>query len=319
VTLKYRATEIDVLADVIGRLRLRSRIFCRSEFSEPWAMSLPAGDYAHFHVVERGGGWIRLEGQKQALALTSGDLVIVPHGGGHVIGSSPKAKPVPLASVAVATPSSHAVVRHGGGGAETQMLCGAFEFDRPGHNPILAVLPPMLYVRSFGTQSAEWLDPLLKLLSSEARHPRQGTETILTRLTDVIFVQAVRAWLEEQPAGTGGWLGALRDPQIGVALARMHSAPEKAWTVASLAAEVGMSRSPFAARFKVLVGLSPLAYLGEWRMQIAASLMRTERLSVGELADRVGYASEPAFSKAFKRFSGLSPRAFRSEMTSEEA
>jgi AraC-like DNA-binding protein len=169
-------------------------------------------------------------------------------------------------------------------------------------------------VGSAGSRSGEWLDPLLKLLASEAREPRQGSATVMSRLTDVIFVEALRVWLDAQPSGEGGWLGALRDPQIGRALARAHSEPQRDWSVAALAAEVGMSRSPFAARFKELVGEPPLAYLTRWRMELVAGLMRSGKPTLSDMAERVGYDSEAAFSKAFKRHFGLSPRAYRRKL-----
>jgi AraC-like DNA-binding protein len=306
---RYKARE-DVLSEVLGTLRLRSRVFCRSDFSAPWAMTLAASPYAHFHVIERGGAWIRLDGERRSLALAGGDLIVVPHGRGHTLSASPNARPVPLDRIPRQEASGHYVVRHGGGGAETRMICGSFEFDRMAHNPVLGLLPPVLHVRG-GGGSAEWLDPLLKLLASEARVPRPGSGTVIARLTDIIFVQAVRSWVDEQADGAGGWLGALRDPQIGAALALLHRAPERAWSVATLAAEVGMSRSPLAARFKSLVGEPPLSYLTRWRMDLVARLMESEKLTLREMAERVGYESEAAFSKAFKRHFQRSPREYR--------
>lgn len=314
MSIKYTAGENDVLADVLGAVRLSGRLFCRSELSAPWAMTLASGDYAHFHVIERGAAWLRIDGETQATALSGGDFVIVPHGRGHTLATTPNARPVPFETLDRKRAGDHYFVRHGGGGAETQMICGTFEFDRTRENPILAVLPPVIHVRGFGGRSGEWLEPLLRLLSIEAREAREGSATILTRLTDIIFVKAVRAWLDDQPPGSGGWLGALRDPQIGRALGLLHRSPERAWTVAALAAEIGMSRSPFAERFRTLVGEPPLAYLTRWRMHLVAGLIRDERLSLREMAERVGYESEPAFSRAFKRHFGLSPTAYRARL-----
>jgi AraC-like DNA-binding protein len=319
MSVKYRpADEDDVLADVLRSLRLRSRLFCRSELSAPWAMTLQAGDYAHFHVVERGGAWLRLEGETVATPLASGDLVVIPHGRGHTLSASPTALPVPLEELARERAAGHFVVRDGGGGAETEMICGSFEFDLTRDNPVLAVLPPVLHVRR-GGGSAEWVGPILGLLSAEARSAREGSATIVARLTDVIFVQAVRAWLDEQPPGSGGWLGALRDPHVGRALALMHREPARDWSVSSLAGEVGMSRSPFARRFRDRVGEPPLAYLTRWRMRLAADLIRGERLRLETVAGRVGYDSEPAFSRAFKRRFGLSPSAYRASAARPDA
>lgn len=311
MAVKFRARVGDVLADVLGTVGLTSRVFCASEFSAPWAMTLGESDYAHFHVVEHGEAWFRFDTHHGGVRLGAGDLIVVPHGRGHMLGDSPTTEPVPLEDLPREQSSNHYLIRHGGGGVGTRMICGSFTFDRTKDNPLLAVLPPFLHVRASGERERAWLDPLLTMLAVEAREPRQGSGAIITRLTDVIFVQAVRAWLDEQPAGEGGWLGALRDPHVGKALAMMHREPERAWSVATLASGVGLSRSVFASRFKALVGQSPLAYLTSWRMHVVANLIENERLTLGDMAERVGYESEAAFSKAFKRHFAVSPRAYR--------
>src|SRR5207253_4752553 len=205
-------------------------------------------------------------------------------------------------------------VRHGGGGAETALICGSFRFEGSRTHPLLSVLPPLIHIQGDGgasSRTTEWLSTTLRFLAAEARHPRPGAETLISRLTDVVFVQALRAWIESQPEGVGGWLGALRDRQIAAALGQIHRQPERDWSVARLASTVGMSRSSFAARFTALVGEAPLAYLTRWRMHLAGELLRGRDLSVSEIAGRVGYESEAAFSKAFKREAGISPGAYR--------
>jgi AraC-like DNA-binding protein len=157
----------------------------------------------------------------------------------------------------------------------------------------------------------EWLDPILKMLAHEARNPRPGSGVILTRLIDVIVVQTIRTWLEAQPPGAGGWLGALRDRQIGAALEAIHREPRRPWRVSQLACEVGMSRSPFAARFAALVGETPLRYLTRWRLHSATDLLLGTDQPVAEVARLVGYESEAAFSRAFKRAHGRAPLAWR--------
>jgi AraC-like DNA-binding protein len=202
-------------------------------------------------------------------------------------------------------------MQHGGGGAQTLMTCGSFQFENGDHNPLLSLLPPLLHIPGGRARLTEWLEPTLRMLAHEARHPRHGSETLISRLIDIIFVQAVRAWVEDQPHDQGGWLGALRDQQIGAALGLIHREPHRDWSVAELAREVAMSRSIFAARFNSLVGAPPLTYLTRWRLRQAARMLAEERLSVGETALRVGYESEAAFSKAFKREFGQPPMAYR--------
>jgi AraC-like DNA-binding protein len=301
----------DALTDVLNMLKPRGRVFCVSEMSAPWAMSLPASGYAHFHVIERGGAWLRVEGAKQSTPLASGDLVIVPHGNGHALADSPKTKPVPINRLIKGKADSTSLLRHGGGGAKTLMTCGSFQFEGGDNNPLLAVLPPLIHIPSGHARLEEWLEPTLKMLAHEARRPRPGSETLIARLIDIILVQATRVWVEEQPHDQGGWLGALRDPQIGAALGLIHREPQRNWSVSALAREVAMSRSIFAAKFSSLVGSPPLTYLTHWRLWQASRLLAEGSLSVGEVALRVGYESEAAFSKAFKRHIGQSPLAYR--------
>jgi AraC-like DNA-binding protein len=302
----------DVLTDVLASLRLRGRLFCRSELSAPWSLALPASELAHFHVIERGGGWLRLEGEERSYPLAAGDLIVLPHGQAYTLSDSPKTEPVPLASLVQQPGGVCALLKHGGDGPATAMICGSFQFEGRERHPLLSLLPPLIHIPGDQGRSAEWLDLTMRFLAHEARHPRPGSETLVTRLTDVLFVQVVRAWIEGQPEGGGGWLGALRDRQIGASLGMIHREPQRAWSVATLAAAVGMSRSAFAARFRALVGEAPLAYLTRWRMHLATGLLRGKGLTLFEVAGRVGYESEAAFSKAFKRQLGMAPGAFRS-------
>jgi len=274
-------------------------------------MSLPADGYARFHFIERGGAWLSVEGAKRVTPLASGDLVIVPHGNGHVLADSPKTKPVPIHRLVKGKADSPILLQHGGGGAQTLMTCGSFQIVNGNYNPLLAVLPPLIHILSGGEQLGEWLEPTLKMLAYEARHSRPGSETVVARLIDIILLQAVRVWLEEQPYSQGGWLGALRDRQIGAALGLIHREPQRNWSVSALAHEVAMSRSIFAAKFSSLVGEPPLTYLTRWRLWQASRLLAEGDFSVGETALRVGYESEAAFSKAFKRYFGQSPLAYR--------
>lgn len=308
----YRAPDLDVLSDVLGTLRLRGQVFCATQFSAPWGLLIPQSNLAHFHVVERGEAWLRLEADKTALTLTRGELVILPHGSGHVLSDSPVTPPVRLDELLAGQSGHERVLRHGGRGAETHLICGAFRFENAPDNPILSLLPSVIRISSGGEQAAEWLGPTLALLADESRRDQAGSAVVVTRLTEVVFVQAVRVWIAQQAEGHGGWLGALRDPQIGAALALIHRKPEHDWSVAGLAREVGMSRSPFAARFRALVQAAPLAYLSRWRMHLAASLLRDDHLTVSAVIERIGYESEAAFSKAFKRRFGIPPRSFRS-------
>src|SRR5262245_27539381 len=313
-------TATDVLADVLDSLKLKGRIFCRCELSTPWAIGFAAGDFSHFHLVERGTCWFRLSGKPDAIALEEGDLLLVAEGHEYQLSDEPGTPPIPLEHVGGNSERGlRAVLRHGGGGNVTHLLCGAFEFDGPHAHSFLTVLPAWIRVRKDERRGSEWLDSTARFLTHETQHPEIGAAVIVNSLIDVLLVEAVLTWLRQQPPGTAGWLCALRDPSIGAALCLIHSAPEKPWTVPALSAAVGLSRSPFAAKFTALVGQSPMAYLKRWRLQLAATLLRQQTVALSHVAERVGYESTPAFSRAFTQFFGVSPGRYRSERAARKA
>ena len=303
----------DVLADVLDTLKLRGRFFCRCELSAPWAIGFGAGFFSHFHVITSGSCWLKLEDESAPIAVEEGDLVLViPRGSGYQFCDDPSTPPIALTElIGNSRGGLRAVIRHGSGGRKTGLICGAFEFRGPRADASLSVLPKWIRVSKRESLANEWLSATLRFLQNETRDPGMGSETIITRLIDVILVEAIRAWLKDQPQGAAGWLGALRDPSIGTALGQIHKSPEKPWTVATLAAQVGMSRSPFAARFMALVGQSPMSYLKRWRLQLAAQLLRDRTLSLSDIAERVGYKSTAPLSRVFKREFGVSPAQYR--------
>jgi len=312
--IAYKDEHSDVLTSVLNTLHFRGQVFCYSEFTTPWALKLPASDFAHFHVFEHGQGWIKLDESESQISMASGDLAIVPHGGGHVLRDNPKTKPVTLERLLKQRSSTDRVVRHGGGGPATTVICGSFRFENELGNPLLALLPRIIHVGQSDGKKGAWLKPTLRLLAHESQNPSEGSGSIISHLTGIVFVQAVRAWIADQPQGQGGWLGALRDKQISGALSLIHQKPNHPWTIAKLAAEVGMSRSPFTARFTSLVGEPPLSYLSNWRMNLAADYLRNEQLRINEIAERVGYESQASFSNAFKRRFGVSPRGYKEKI-----
>ena len=312
VPVLLETTGTDVLADVLDSLTLKGRIFCRCELTAPWALGFAAGDYSHFHVVERGWCWLRLEGRADTIALEEGDLLVVTPGHGYQLSDDPKTPPVPVAQLIGGSQGGlRAVLRHGGGGQVVNLVCGAFEFGGSRAHAFLTVLPEWIRVRSEDRRGNEWLDATMRFLAREAQHPAIGGATIITSLLDVLFVEALRTWLGQQPPGTAGWLGALRDPSIGAALGMIHQAPERRWTVPALSATVGMSRSPFAAKFTELVGQSPMAYVKRWRLQRATRLLRDRSIPLSKIAEGLGYDSTAAFSRAFRREFGTSPGRYR--------
>lgn len=302
----------DPLSEALHLFRMNGAFYCRSELTEPWGLSLPPmPGYLWFHVIS--SGRCRLEtpdGERRDLA--PGDLTLVPRGEGHNLlsDSGVRAEPILDLDRELVT-DRYEVLRHGGGGPAAAMICGAVRFDHPAASNLIRLLPASIHIQGWGSPRSEWIQSTLRLMASEAGELRPGGETVITRLADILVVQAIRSWLESDPAARTGWLGALQDPQIGRALALIHREPDRPWTVASLAEELAMSRSAMAARFTDLVGEPPMRYLTRWRMQVALSALRDEGATVGELAARLGYRSEAAFSRAFKRFTGIPPGAAR--------
>jgi AraC-like DNA-binding protein len=301
----------DVLTDVLNGLGLQSRLFCRSELSAPWGMGFGKSDLAHFHWIERGGGWLHCSEELQRpRALSGGDLVILPHGDAYYLSDQPGGEAVPILQVVGDAGNGRCrLLRHGGDGPTTSMLCGSFSFAREGF-PLLSLLPAVLHIRGDHKAVGAHIEPLMRALSIEAESGQPGWETVMTRLMDILFVQVIRTWLGEQSSDSH-WLAALNDRQIHHALALMHEKPEHPWTVDSLSRQVGLSRSPFAAKFSRFVGEPPLTYLARLRMQRAARALRERKVTLVEAAQIAGYNSEIAFGKAFKRLMGITPGAYR--------
>jgi AraC-like DNA-binding protein len=304
---------VDPLGEVLHSLRMDSSLYTRSEFTAPWGLALsPLPDHLMLHVVTDGRGWLEVDGN-QPRELRPGDLALVPHGRGHRLVSEPGAAAADLFHLPREPVSErYEILRHGGGGRATTMICGVVRFDHPAARQLVELLPGTIVVDGWAPHQMEWVRSTLRFLSDEARELRPGGETVITRLADILVIQAIRSWVAEDPAAQTGWLRALRDPQIGRALSLIHRQPERPWTLASLAAEVAMSRSAFAARFTHLVGETAMRYVARSKMQLALQALKDDGARIGELASRFGYQSEAAFSRAFKRVVGLSPGAARS-------
>ena len=302
---------IDPLGEALHSLRMSGIFYSRSEFTAPWALALPAmKDSLMFHVVTSGRCWLEVEGAEPCL-LQPGDLALVPHGEGHRLASEsgiPAAKLFDLPREFLGE-RYEIIRRHGGGGPATSLVCGAVRFDHPAAHQLVNLLPRIISVEASRSPEMDWIQSTLRFMATEARELRPGGETVITRLADILVIQAIRSWIEQDPDAQTGWLGALRDKQVGRAITLIHRDQARDWTVASLATEVAMSRSAFAARFTELVGEPAMHYVTRWRMNVALTWLKEDRVTLAELASRLGYQSEAAFSRAFKRFIGISPGA----------
>lgn len=303
----------DPLGEALHHLRMRGVFYSRCEFSAPWGIDLPAiPDSLMFHVVINGACWLEVSGAER-VQLQPGDLALVPHGAGHVLRSDDLARTPGLFDLPRdAVSERYEVIRFDGGGEPARLLCGTVFFDHPAARQLIDLLPPIILVQGWRSADSEWIASTLRLMASEARSPRPGGEEVITRLADILVIQAIRVWLEqESTVAASGWLSALHDPQVGRALALIHRDPAQEWRVETLAATVAMSRSAFAERFSRLVGEAPMQYVTRWRMYLAMDALRDNQATVADVALRLGYGSEAAFSRAFKRFVGVPPGAAR--------
>ncbi|HUQ54596.1 AraC family transcriptional regulator [Lentzea sp.] len=291
----------DALGEALHLLRMSGTFYCRTELSEPWGLTMPdMTDCLWFHVLTSGRCDVEVDGA--VTVLEPGDVLLVPGGQGHRLFHGDAESPLVTTLPQTFETENYAILHHGGGGAVTHLVCGAVRFDDPAAKHLVDVLPNVLHVRQ-----ADDMRATIDLMSTEARTLRPGGEAVITRLADVLVIQTIRSWLANDPAARTGWLGALQDQQIGQALALIHRDPAQPWTVERLAHQTAMSRSAFAARFTDLVGEPAMRYVTRWRMHVAVNRLRNRDSTVSEVARGLGYESEAAFSRAFKRVVGVSP------------
>lgn len=298
----------DPLGEILHQLRLDGSLYCRSELSGDWSLDMPIlPGKMMFHIIIAGQCWLSVAGEPTRL-LKQGSLVLVPHGLGHVISSDPSLSPTPLFESGVKQVSErYETLTITGDGDATELTCGIMGFDQFAGKQLMQQLPPMLIVEPGQYNQQDWLNSTLQFIAQEARQLKPGGETIITHLGDILVIQLIRHWMEHSPQASEGWIGALRDKHIGIALRAIHHQPEKKWTVDALAQECGMSRSGFSAHFKQLLGDSVKSYLTQWRMNLAYQRLKQKHEPLINLAQELGYESEAAFSRAFKRIMGVSP------------
>jgi AraC-like DNA-binding protein len=309
-TFCREATPPDLLSEVLQDLRLARASYGRSELTAPWGIEIPFKEGVRFHFVAEGECWMLTECHRP-IHMAPGDVILLPHGTGHVIADKPIRRPLPLAEVGPELiGNSTYKLSAGGGGARSLIVCCTIGFDGPTAHPLVQLLPEVLHVRG-SEVSDPMLPALLDMMAQEVIQPKIGSATIMARFADIVMTRIIRAWVETRPTELTGWLAAVEDPHIGAALAGIHRRPGHNWSVESLAALAGMSRSKFSERFASLLDLSPARYLLQWRMRLAAAWLKSGDLTVAQMAAELGYESEASFSRAFKRFMGISPGAAR--------
>jgi AraC-like DNA-binding protein len=313
---------MDPLSDVLAAVHLTGAVFFDVDASEPWVAEAPPGDsivrrifpdsehLISYHVVTRGTCWGHVVGEAP-VRLVSGDVIVFPHGDAHVMASAPGMRGTP--DIALYRPPSDGqlpftISMGSGDGHPAHIVCGFLGCDARPFNPLLSALPHVIHVSD---QAGGALSTFVKFAVAESKEPRIGGESVLGRLSELMFVDVVRRYLETLPADRTGWLAGLRDPFVGRALTALHRSPARDWTLEALAREVGISRSVLSERFTHLVGQPAMQYLTSWRMQLAASQLQSGMDTVATIGERVGYESEAAFSRAFKKVVGTPPSEWR--------
>jgi AraC-like DNA-binding protein len=306
---------MDILAEVLDRVRLGGTLLFHYELGHPWSLALPACPDAVFHYLSRGSATLALD-QGQTLRMNGGDFVVITRGGSHVIYSDRQTKPFPIRDLD--RPPAHlGVVRHGGGAPPfSTMICGHFTLSQPLRGRVLELLPPLLLLKPMTDD--DWLDAILQRMVSESALERPGQRVALSRMTEMLFVEVLRCWIKSLRPGEGGWLGAMADPHIGPALQLIHEQLDQPWTPSELGRRVGLGRSAFSARFTKLVGQPMHRYLTARRMAEAAFLLETSDEGIARIASRVGYETSASFSKLFHRHHGVSPGRYRAGGRTDE-
>jgi AraC-like DNA-binding protein len=319
---------VDPLADIFETMHVSAVVHSRLEATAPWGLmraanegtkSTPAGErvspseLAHFGMISRGNCWLTVEGIPDSIPLTGGDCFLVAPGAAYTLGDNPRTRARSFCKAA--RPDSNKVIHYGGGGAPTTVISGFLSFDQASLRSVTQLLPKLILIKADQARDLA-LHATLQLLSSEMAGPAPGSEVVATRLAEILFIQALRVHIASGSEDCKqGWLRAIFDPQIGAALNSIHEAVNSPWTVESLAERAGMSRSAFAVRFKQLTGQTPLDYVTHWRMQKAIQLLHDGDRKLVDIAQSVGYQSDAAFSKTFKRTLGTSPREYQQRGT----
>ncbi len=314
---------MDALSDVLRTAHLTGGVFLHAEFFAPWCMAArvgpehcapllgPASDLIPYHYVVEGEIRVRVEGEAP-FVLRAGEVVLFPRNDLHTLGSDLELPPV-MAREIIQPPKDGGLfsIHHGGDGARSSLVCGFLGYDSSNGNPVLSSLPAAMRLSIEESGAAEWIRSTFEYAASEVAAGRPGSETVLAKLSELLFVEAVRRYAETLPEGQTGWLAGLRDHYVARALALLHRDMTRSWTVDELSRQVGLSRSALAERFTRLIGVAPMHYLANWRMQVAAQELRSRSASLVQVANKVGYESEAAFSRAFKKAFGTAPATWR--------
>ena len=311
---------MDLLSDILARMRLTGTLYFRTSFTSPWSVQVPAFEnVSRFHFAHQGRCFVRISGERNPVRLEQGDLLIITRGAAHTLYCDPKTEAEAMTLDRVVelsgfTGSGTLVYGELGTDHETQLVCGHFAFDKHASHPLIDALPSHIHIRNYGEAAGGWMENTLKVIGAEAGRDRPGSDLIALKLSEIIFAQALRACLTADDGGGSALsLTGLGDPQIARALSAIHDDPARPWTLALLAEIAGVSRTSFATRFSRTMSMTPLAYITHWRMQIARQALAETSAPIIQIAEAASYQSEAAFGRVFKKHFGAAPATYRRE------
>ncbi|KAB7614003.1 AraC family transcriptional regulator [Amylibacter sp. SFDW26] len=310
---------LDLLSDILTKISLQGTLYFRTAFTKPWGVAVPSFEnVARFHYAHRGDCLISVDGVDEPTLLAQGDLIIIPHGSAHSLycGHDPENTILPLDEVLERSGFDGSGVLVFGGDEderETQLICGHFSFVKNANHMLLERLPPIIHIRNYGEASGKWMESTLRMIGDETGGVQIGGDLIALKMSEVIFAQAIRSYLDSDASAEAGLAG-FSDPHISRALDAFHKKPTEGWSVESLAREAGLSRTGFAVLFSKKMGVTPMQYVTSWRMELAKQILADHKISLAELSDLVGYASESAFARVFKKEVGFTPAGYRNHI-----
>ncbi len=301
---------MDAISDILNLIKLKSSVYFRKDFLSPWGMEMDKSPHAQFHLVVWGHCYLKTGQMKKPVELYTGDIVVFPNGDSHWLADNTGNKLVAGSKVLESHRKKKQIFK--GSRISTTLVCGHFEFDKDYIHPFLQSLPKLIHISGTERRRNSWIETVASIIIQETESDVPGSEIITTRLAEVLFIHILRVYLQQSKI-SNGFLAALKDEQINHALALIHKYPNRRWTLENIARIVGMSRSAFAAKFKEVMGITPMNYLTNWRLNKALELIKNKKLPMIEIAEQVGYSSEAAFGRAFKKQFNRTPVLMKKE------
>ncbi|MEH6405388.1 MAG: AraC family transcriptional regulator [Sneathiella sp.] len=312
----YWLNIMDLLSDILSRMRLSGTLYFRTSFTSPWGVKVPSFEnVSRFHFAHKGRCLVRVGTQSDPVFLDQGDLIIITRGASHTLYCDPKTEEDAMTLDQVVqesgfTGSGTLIYGEPGSNHETQLICGHFAFDKHANHPLLDALPSYILIKNYGEVAGQWMESTLKVIGSEAGQNRMGSDLIALKLSEIIFTQALRSYLDSE-GSTMPVLAGFADKNIARTIEAIHQEPQFRWTLDDLAKIAGMSRTSFATKFSLLVSMTPVGYITHWRMQIARQLLTDTNKTIIEIAEDAGYQSEAAFGRVFKKYFQTPPATYR--------